>query len=484
MQKTYLKLQDTTVLEFNTQEGYFNVLEPALLPYILKDRVVSSQNDYKQGIKNQTALLDFFSTRSLSVKRENAKEILNAMNISQKNGYETKYKMMILCKALSTSDDYWITNNKTEQWKDVNVRKNPLHNTIAQIALSGKNLTITGRIRTPELTGQGAYAKAWFRDDDNLYLYKANTKNGHEAEIEVSVSNILDCTNVPHVKYELEKKENRITSKCKNICTDQLSIVDADDVYNWCSRTGLSFNNFAEKINSNLYYQTIVVDYLISNSDRHGGNWGFYVNNKTGNIIDIHPLYDHNNAFNEQLMEDEFGGNSLMIRNKTQKEAAQYAIKKCEFSFTKEITEEMFFSEKMYVSFCNRAVELGLMEEIEPTLLQKLKIKPYAQYKTIVNEEISDINYYENLEKNLANDTYKWQKENQYSKSEADIMEEIVTQNDINLSTCYKKDDRAERKTLSQHSDNFGDERLYSEETPYEKEIEQKYEEIWDIEDR
>ena len=116
MQKTYLKLQDTTVLEFNTQEGYFNVLEPALLPYILKDRVVSSQNDYKQGIKNQTALLDFFSTRSLSVKRENAKEILNAMNISQKNGYETKYKMMILCKALSTSDDYWITNNKTEQW--------------------------------------------------------------------------------------------------------------------------------------------------------------------------------------------------------------------------------------------------------------------------------------------------------------------------------------------------------------------------------
>lgn len=68
-------------------------------------------------------------------------------------------------------------------------------------------------------------------------------------------------------------------------------------------------------IDAESIYQMCIVDYLISNSDRHGKNWGFYVNNDTGKIVSCHPLFDHNNAFDEEQMADPTGGASLVKRH-------------------------------------------------------------------------------------------------------------------------------------------------------------------------
>jgi hypothetical protein len=287
---------------------------------------------------------------------------------------------MVLCKGLSVSDDYWITNNLKDRWADVNLRDNPLHETVAQIALFGKSLTITGQIRTPELTGQGAYAKAWFRENGELYLYKASTKGGREAEVEASVSSILDCTNVPHVAYELTQKDGRIVTRCRNMCSEQMSIVDADDVASWCARTDTDFDKLVRDVDGNLFFQTIVTDYLIANRDRHGANWGFFMSNDTGRIADIHPLFDHNNAFAEEFMDDPDGGICQLLPGKTQREAASCAIKRCDFRITKEITEDLFPDEKSYRCFMERGCELGLFQSQKPSLLQKLGLRPYQEY--------------------------------------------------------------------------------------------------------
>ena len=362
-------------MEFDLSNGSFNVVNEPLLPVPLRNAIIdtSTNNNYSTFVKNYQHLQNFFRNRYLSIKRENAKKILNALHISQSNDDDTLIKVMIMCKALSITDDYWLTNDPDEKWENVNLRTNPLHETISQIALYGNSpLTITGKIHTPELTGQGAYAKAWKRENDMLYLYKAGTKNGNEAKIEASVSKILDFTNVPHIKYKLLKENGKILTKCRNMCNDNYSIVTANDIFSWCNRREINFDEFVLSRDAENFYKTLIVDYLITNSDRHGQNWGFYMDNKSGEIKNMHPLFDHNNAFDENEMKLKDGGESLMMLGKSKREAAQYAIKKCDFKIAENIPLDIFISKEHCESFVNRAKDLKLKISVKKNYLKNI----------------------------------------------------------------------------------------------------------------
>ncbi len=360
---SYLKLRDETVLEFDLNEGDFLIHNPQMLPFSLRDNMVDSREhkDYRSFVRNYQVLMNFFHGRCLSIQRKNAKAILNALHLPQKDDDDSVTKIMILCKALSVTDDYWLSNNPNEKWDDVNLKNNPLHEVIAQIALTGvKALTITGNIRTPECTAQGVYAKAWKRENGELYLYKASTTYGHESEIEAEVSDILDYTNVPHVHYDFLKDNGLRLSKCASMCTDAYSIVPSDDVFAWCNRTGRNFDQLIASLDQDMYYKTMVVDYLISNSDRHAENWGFYMDNRTGQLIGLHPLFDHNNAFDKNEMKMRDGGDSLMIPGKNKLDCAKFAIKRCSFKLDPKIPKNVFLNQKHFDSFCSRAAQLNI----------------------------------------------------------------------------------------------------------------------------
>ena len=388
---TYLKLQNDTIAAFNFDEAICLIYDNARLPIYLRDTLtdtsgLSIQERYRTSQRNYNRLMGFFSKRTISIDRENAKYVLNALHISQGNDYDTIQKIMFLCKALSVTDDYWITNDENESWNGVNLRENHLTEVISQIALSGRALTITGNIHTPELTGQGAYAKGWFREPDGLYLYKAGYKNGPESNIECVVSNILDRTNVPHVQYFPAVKDGRSVCKCKNMCSNDYSIVPTEDVISWCQHNDVNFDTFVRKLDSETFYKTIVVDYLISNRDRHGQNWGFYMDNHTGELISLHPLYDHNNAFDVHDMNDSVGGESLMILGKSKKAAAMYAIKRCDFKVGQQIDRSLFLNSRQYESFTNRMQELGI-KELSKFIPKEQQIPPLYESRNALELE-------------------------------------------------------------------------------------------------
>lgn len=52
-------------------------------------------------------------------------------------------------------------------------------------------------------------------------------------------------------------------------------LVDSVEADIWANRNGINLTDLARKIDSELFYKTIVVDYLISNSDRHGATGDF-----------------------------------------------------------------------------------------------------------------------------------------------------------------------------------------------------------------
>ena len=419
MQLTYLKLKDTVLLEYNLEENFFHILNNNLLPFSLRDKLIDTvsvdEEDAKAlskiYINNLSCLEEFFTNRSLSLSRENAKNILNYLELSQLNNFSQKAKIMALCHGLSVTDDFWITNEINDKWENFNVRENPLHESFQQIALFGKSLpSITGKFITPELTVQGAYAKAWFREKSGLTLYKAGTNNGNEPQREVLASRLLNYFNVPHVNYSLEKINNRIVSKCRSMVSDKYSIVTAAEVNTWCNHNNINFNEYVRNIDSEMFYKTIVVDYLIANRDRHDGNWGFYCNNETGKLECLHPLFDHNNAFDKEFMRDISGGNCQLIPGKTQKDAALYAIKHCDFRCTKSITKEIFNDREQYKTFMNRACELGLYKKVSfnilglcdkyvPVELKKDNTNEYWEKLGMLNNNINSKTQHKEIER-------------------------------------------------------------------------------------
>lgn len=353
-------LKDTPIMEFDFSEQYFCVLREDLLPFRIRGNISSNEN-VRDIAKNYIKMQNYFSSRVLGLDRENAKKILNALNLSQAEDAESKMKIALYCNNVSMTDAYWVGDGN-QKWDSMDLKKNPLNSIIQQIALNGSSATVRGKIRTPELLNNGVYAKAWVKEEDGIYLYKKSTTNGKESETEVEVSNILDCTNVTHVKYEKGEYEGQFICKCKNMTSNQLGIVSAEEYGSYCVHNDIPFEDEVMRVDADAIYKMNIVDYLISNADRHFGNWGFYMGNISGEIKKCHPLYDHNNAFDKNTMNERDGSFNMIFANYSKKECAEYALKNCDFKITGEITPSMFIDKNHYESFLERASDLGICE--------------------------------------------------------------------------------------------------------------------------
>lgn len=385
------------VVEFNFDEGYYSILNNKLLPFQLKGKINNSKEilpnmskyELTQAIitsqKNYNAVLAFLSSRVLSLTRENAKKIYNLFGFEQLQDDLSKAKIAITCRAVSLQDNYWVKlKSDPTKWEDIDLRTNSLSETVAQVSLHGSSLTLQGKVCTPELNGQGAYAKAWKRENGKLFLLKKGTnKKIDESKIEVCVSKLLDKCNVEHVKYEdavssiineRYEEESIYVCKCECMSTEKLSILPGLDFISYCNTNGMSPDIEMKKIDEESIYKMWIVDYLISNGDRHGMNWGFYYDADTMEILKCHPLYDHNNAFDKDIMNDD-NYPYLFNRSMTMKEAAHYAMSRVDFYFKEIPTKDDFLSEEQYNSFTRR------FEELE------IKIKP--NYNADVNQGAS-----------------------------------------------------------------------------------------------
>lgn len=80
----------------------------------------------------------------------------------------------------SLTDSYWLKEEGEDLgWDQVSLFQNPLEKAVTATALlgvSGTFRSLINKIHTPELTAQGMAAKAWIREEDELYLYKVGKK--------------------------------------------------------------------------------------------------------------------------------------------------------------------------------------------------------------------------------------------------------------------------------------------------------------------
>ena len=372
MQNIILMMKDTPVMRINTSNGLYDVLNFKLIPYQMKSIIWSMKLEEKDSYTREELLkwqnitiekyelfISFLSARVLTLDRKNAKKILMAFHLEQSQSKEYRAKVAIICRAVSLQDNYWIKlEGEKERWSDVDIRQNSLSEVVAQVALHGSSLTLGGAVHTPELTTHGTYAKCWRRTRDGLYLYKRGGHNSEDSHIEVEVSNILDKTNVMHVKYYDAESRGKYCCKCKCMTTENISILSAMDFFTYCNRNGYSANSLMYSIDADSIYKMFIVDYLISNNDRHGMNWGFFYNCDTMDIIGCHPLFDHNGAFDEEALRK--GVKYMFGNGRTLLQCAKTAITRVDFRFTDRIKKSDFYYKEHYKQFIERCAVLGL----------------------------------------------------------------------------------------------------------------------------
>lgn len=307
-----LLLRDKVLLEVY-DNGICNVLDFERLPFALR--------------KQDITLADFIewaSNRTLSIGRSYAKEILNSLRLSQTN----RYAVCKACRGLSLEDSYWIRQDGDgKTWEEVNLFHNPLTLFITEISLSGRNvrhpvdISSKSQIHTPELTTLGASAKAWIRRENGLYLHKVG-------KYEIPAGQILDALDIRHIPYRVSAAEEidfylseerkswidgvgEVIVNSRLFTTEETAMVTFEEFKIFCEAYGLNAYQEAEKIDRASYLQMQIADYILNNNDRHEQNWGFFMENASGKIIDYCPLFDHDHAFSSnpnvmsQTTEDE-----------------------------------------------------------------------------------------------------------------------------------------------------------------------------------
>ena len=254
----------------------------------------------------------WLASRVLSIDRVYAKKLMLLLGLSQQSDLINKSRISMIYRAISLLDSYWIKFGEDDDntWDQLNLRKNSLSKAIATVALTGDSYTLQIKQLeyTAEVTTVGLCPKGWFRDDTGiLWLYKTDANQQNYVNREICASNIIDCFNIyGNLKYDSVTMYDIACSKSRLMSDEEKSVVHAADIDVWSNiNYGINVLEWALQNYKKEVSQMLVIDYLIANPDRHLRNWGIYQEVQTGDILGLHELYDHNNAFDEMYMKDE-----------------------------------------------------------------------------------------------------------------------------------------------------------------------------------
>lgn len=172
--------------------------------------------------------------------------------------------------------------------------------------------------------------------DRNVYLLKlpdpVREKNRSLSYINNSISEYLGCHILKSLGFEVQetllgtyydkdKNKTYIACACKDICTDGYSLGEiadislSDESYSkYAEETTLSaVHKIAEKISKtdnitledilSFYYDLLIADLLIGNTDRHNRNWGILTH--PSNPTKIAPVFDCGSSLSPLLSDED-----------------------------------------------------------------------------------------------------------------------------------------------------------------------------------
>lgn len=253
-------------------------------------------------------LARWLSSRVIPKNREFVDQILSRSGLS----HNDTIGIIQLCKGLSLNDSYWIVEEGfAGRFENYNLYENSFARTLALIAYTGYgSSTRKGFTSSPEYTTNGMLKKCWRRINKKIYLYKGGTSlganSGKEPYSEFYASQIAEIMGLKHVTYGLAKWKGSVCSTCELFTDIDTSYVP---IHKFLSNSTLAKTvEFLKSLGENFYNEfadMMIFDALIFNTDRHFGNFGLLVDNKTNKPIALAPIFDNGlSLFNFAMEED------------------------------------------------------------------------------------------------------------------------------------------------------------------------------------
>ena len=260
--------------------------------------------------------------------------------------------------GLSLTDVFWIKHDRESIcFSEINLFTHSLSDAFVDVSLRGKQMTLqNAELLDPkdaagDVSVAGVAPKAWIRQDDRFYLLKDG--NSRDVQAELLASRVARCFQLDQVLYEEDVYKGVPITKSELVTSLDVSIsameyVDIYAVNHDTNAIELALNKDAYN-----YYMMNVIDYLVGNTDRHWGNWGFLVDNRTNRLLKLYPLMDFNRAFNVYDTLD--GARCLTTRESmSQKDAAIDAVKHIGLNQLSEVQRNWFPDETTWRMFSQR----------------------------------------------------------------------------------------------------------------------------------
>lgn len=237
----------------------------------------------------------WWSLRSIPSSRPGLSSALDSL------GVKTVGMLKLGSLGLSLSDSYWVRPASSDlAWGDVSPYDNGFSGDVGDALLcreSGENPDL----RSPDPSTDGSLIKRWVSEEEPV-LHKGGSLNNQEPFDEVIASWIMDRLRIGHVRYELRWIGGRPFSSCAAFTDGRTELVPTrcvlesggrrndETLYEFTTRaiTECGIENPSE-----FFDRMIALDYLISNEDRHLGNFGLLRDFETLEIRGFAPLYDN-----------------------------------------------------------------------------------------------------------------------------------------------------------------------------------------------
>ena len=285
----YLKQKDydVAVVEYEKGKIYFEeAIDYKRLPFL-----ISYNQSHKAGFK------EWLHYRSIPKTRRNLSEILEA------SGVESIEALTIKNLGLSLSDSYWLCpDNSNIKWHEINLYENDFCSFPVQQHSSGS----TTFLFRPDSSSNGELEKVWEITDGKRILLKESTKPYYQQAYNERFADILLTElNLPHVQYSVVMRNDIPYSACSVFTSQDVEYVPAwylrnvtkknnsENAYQYFLR---AMNTVGVTENRSQIDAMLAFDFLINNSDRHFGNFGFLRDVNTLEFVSFAPLFDHGNS--------------------------------------------------------------------------------------------------------------------------------------------------------------------------------------------
>lgn len=306
--------KDTPILQFESKYG--------MLGEVILEETKYFEENKPIGFEN---IQDWLEHRRAPKHRKHIARLLHECGCDNLEGY------IRVSYALNLNDTFWVKPvDSNKCWNEVSLYRNPFNELISHIAFEGGLYGEQFSTTSPEFTTEGAFAKCWIREEDNINLVKGGStgarnagKEPHSEFYAAQIANII-CKN--NVGYKMATYRNKIVSKCQLFTSEKEGFIpvyklirshpQSDDLIKFYDSIGCLDD----------FRRMVVLDALIINDDRHLGNHGVLIDNDTQKILRMAPVFDHNQALLPYAEEEEFENISEYLKMKGPRIGADFNL--------------------------------------------------------------------------------------------------------------------------------------------------------------